>query len=378
MTDRRIDIGGLFSPWCITILVWCAIGVLFVLFGDKLYDLTDQFYISLMLWCGTIIPISLATYNLLPDRLQEQKSEIHFSKLICYAFLGLSMVLCVMHARDVLTDVTTHYSENIFKALRNYSVAGEYTRFPKYAYVLSNVSLIVCLWAYPRVSIWAVICAILCALEEGLIIMEKGQIMFVFFCCLFVLYDRKYIRLNTLAIVFAIIFGLMILFNVIREGVEDIEKDGLFDFLSMYIMSPSVAYCTVETELTEQFGVNTFEAIYDYLTRFGIGNYEIHKKLQEFVYVPISTNVYTVMQPFYRDFGYAGIAVFGAIYGVLSGFIYRWYRNGNSFATCLYTYIAMLLVLQFYQENIFLSLGYNVQFVVLLYLCTQNTFRLSE
>lgn len=375
MIDKRINIGGLFSPWCITVVVWCAIGVLFAIFGDKLYPLTDQFYLSLLLWCGTIIPTSLFAYNAFPCRQVDAPEEFHFCKPICYALVALTLLLSVLHARDVMAEVTTHYSENVFKTMREYCVSGDYTRFPKYAYVLSSVSLLVCLWAYPKVSIWAVVCSTICALEEGIIIMEKGQILFVFFAYLFVLYQRKKIRIRTMGIVFAVIFVLMIAFNVVREGTEDLESDGLFDFLSMYIMSPSVAYCTVEQEITSQFGVNTFEVIYDYLSRFGLAHYEIHEKLQEFVYVPISTNVYTVMQPFYRDFGYAGVAVFGGIYGLFTGVLYRWHRNGNSFATALYTYVAMLLVLQFYQENIFLSLAFMVQLAVVLYVCTQNTIR---
>lgn len=375
MPDKRIEIGGLFSPWCITIYVWCAIGVLFVVFGDMLYPLTDQFYISLLLWCGAILPSSIFTYNALPTLQTDKPFEFHFSKPVCYALVAVTLILSVMHARDVMVEVTTHYSENVFNAMRSYCVSGEYNRFPKYAYVLSCVSLIVCLWAYPKISIWAVICSTVCALEEGIIIMEKGQILFVFFSYLFVLYQRKKINIQILGMVFAVIFVLMIAFNFVREGTEDVEKDNLFDFLSMYIMSPAVAYCTVEKEITSQFGVNTFEVIYDYLSRIGIGSYEIHEKLQEFVYVPTSTNVYTVMQPFYRDFGYSGVAIFGCIYGVLAGALYRFHRNGNSFATALYTYVAMLLMLQFYQENIFLSLAFMIQLMIVLFLCTQSIIR---
>ena len=67
--------------------------------------------------------------------------------------------------------------------------------------------------------------------------------------------------------------------------------------------------------------------------------------------MPIPTNVYTIFQPFYRDFGYWGIAVFAAIYGIIMGMTYRYSKNGNSFFICLYTYFFSLIVLQFYQEK---------------------------
>lgn len=88
--------------------------------------------------------------------------------------------------------------------------------------------------------------------------------------------------------------------------------------------------------------------------------------------VPIPTNVYTIFQPFYIDFGYKGIAFFSALYGIICGFLYRLYKNNNAVGCCLYTFIIYVLVLQFYQENIFLSLATVIEFVFLVYLITQQ------
>lgn len=378
MTDRRIDIGGLFSPWCITILVWCTIGILFVLFGDKLYDLTDQFYISLMLWCGTLIPISLATYNLLPDRLQEvNKDGIEVNLYVFWGLLLATILLVPLHIHGVLSALASYHFENFLKGLRSFAVHGEYTSFPRYGYVLSHTMLIVSLWVYPRIPKWAVVIAIGCAMAEALLIMEKGGIFFVILCCLYCFYERGVIRMQTIAISGLVIFFLFWGMNALREGMTDeMDSDFAFDFLGMYIMSPSVAFCRAQEELGDQFGANTFEIVYMFLHRFG-ANVEVHDKIQEFVFVPIETNVYTVMQPFFRDFGYAGVGIFGAIYGVLSGTLYRFMRNGNGFAICLYTYMMTTLVLQFFQESIFQSMVYVLQLAFFMWLCTQTTVRIK-
>lgn len=378
MTERRIDIGGLFSPWCITILVWCAIGVLFLLFGDKLYDLTDQFYISLLLWCGTLIPISIATYNLLPDKLRSSdKDGIAINSYIYWGLFAITIMLVPLHIHGVLSALASYNFENFLKGLRDFAVHGEYTSFPRYGYVLSHTMLIVSLWAYPRIPKWAVAISICLALAEALLIMEKGGIFFVMLCCLFTFYERGLIRLQTIAISGFTLFFLFWCMNALREGMTDeMDSDFAFDFLGMYIMSPSVAFCRAEEELGEQFGANTFETIYLFLHRFG-ANVEVHEKVQDFVYVPVTTNVYTVMQPFFRDFGYVGVGIFGTIYGVISGMLYRFMRNGNGFATCLYTYMMTMLVLQFYQESIFQSMVYVLQLVFFIWLCTQTIVRIK-
>lgn len=380
MKDLRIDIGGAFSPWGITVAVWCGIGVLFLLFGDRLYDLTEQFYVALALWCGTLVPIALTTYNLLPDRCEAPRAEgIDVNPYCYYGLLALTLVLSPLHIRGVLASLQAYDFDNFLLGLRMFALEDGYIAFPRYAYVLSHVVLIVSLWAYPRIPLWALVCSVTAALAEALLIMEKGGIFFVLLCCIYVLYERRKIHLRTIGISIGLIFVLFWLMNAFREGMtsEIGESDFLFDFLGMYVMSPAVAFGRSVQDISTQFGANTFETIYLFLHRFG-ANVEVQDKVQEFVFVPVSTNVYTIMRPFFRDFGYTGVAVFGAIYGILTGILYRCSRNGNGFCRCLYTFVVTMLVLQFYQENIFLGLVYVLQLSFFLWLITQRKIQWSK
>ena len=88
-------------------------------------------------------------------------------------------------------------------------------------------------------------------------------------------------------------------------------------------------------------------------------------------------HVYTIFQPFFVDFGYKGVAFFAAFYGVGSGWLYRLFRSGSSMGCCLYTYMAEVLVLQFYQENVFLSMVFVLQFVFFIILFTQQKVKLT-
>ena len=142
-------------------------------------------------------------------------------------------------------------------------------------------------------------------------------------------------------------------------------------------MSPPVAFCQLGQELTPQFGTNTFEKIYIFLARFGFSDIVVKEKLQEFVWVPIPTNVYTCFQPFFIDFGYKGIAFFSGVYGCLCGWLYRLYKNKNGVGCGLYTYAVFALMLQFYQENIFYSLVFLAQFTIFVTLFTQKKVKLS-
>jgi oligosaccharide repeat unit polymerase len=93
------------------------------------------------------------------------------------------------------------------------------------------------------------------------------------------------------------------------------------------------------------------------------------------VWIPLPTNVYTAFQPFYEDFGYKGIAFFATVYGVLFGWLYRKAHSGSSTSKCMYAYITVVLMLQFFQEQFFVTLSTIIQLAVLFLLATQSTIR---
>ena len=197
---------------------------------------------------------------------------------------------------------------------------------------------------------------------------------------LFVLYEKGRVRLRSIVFSVLGVFFLFYGFNFLRSGGDIDNARSLTDFLSVYILSPSVAFEQVQEKLTDQYGSRTLAFFYAVLSKLGIGHYGVEQKVQEFVQVPILTNVYTVFQPFFQDFGYRGVAFFASVYGVFTGWLYRQCRNGGAISRCLYAYVAMTLMLQFYQENLILSLSVLIQYIVIIGLTLQQTigFTLSN
>ena len=102
----------------------------------------------------------------------------------------------------------------------------------------------------------------------------------------------------------------------------------------------------------------------------------MNKKIQEYVWVPLPTNVYTIFQPYFEDFKYKGVAFFAMFLGVVSGWLYRLSRNGNGFGKCGYSLMVYVLALQFFQENFFISIVHVIQFFFFIYLMMQQEFDL--
>ena len=376
----KIEFGGIFSPWSITLGVWGGMFVLYLFSGDILDPLTSQFYNSISLWIIIFVITSLATFNLLEHKKRVMPlNGIKINTNIYYALFCLLLFLSPMFVYKTWQIVSSFSSDDIMNNVRILAVHGDGLGVLNYALVISQSVLLVALWRYPQIPKWQLTAIILCCLLNSLAIMEKGGIFLVILCSIYVLFERNVIKWRSIIVVGICAILFFYYFNLMRAGEDSdyAKNESLLDFIGMYVMSPPVAYCRVMPEVERQFGTNTFEIIYLFLNRFGIGDFDVHEKVQEFVFVPIGTNVYTIMQPFFRDFGYYGIAFFAWLYGLVSGLLYRLSYNGKPLYICLYTYMVEVLVLQFFQENIFLSMVFVSQIVFFVLLLTQNKIELS-
>ena len=376
--DIKLNLlGGYFSPWFLTIAIWGLILGLYYLLDTDLYPITKQFYICFLLWLPIFCLCAIATY-MLSSRSDYGMTTggIDFNKSLFLLFFGISLIITPLYVYRVIQIVTMFGTEDLMTNVRTLAVYGEGQGILNYSAVINQALFVVALWAHPKIPIWQIVILGLACLMNALAIMEKGTMFFVFVSTMFVLFEKKVIRIRTILTFSILIIILFYIFNLGRAGEDsDYQKEEtLFDFFTMYALSPPVAFCQLSPEVIPQFGTNTFETVYLFLQRFG-ADVVVKDKLQEFVFVPVSTNVYTIFQPFFSDFGYRGVAFFAAVYGCVCGFLYRLFRNGNGAGTCLYTYAVYVLLLQFYQENVFLSMVFVLQFAFFIVLLTQQKIR---
>ena len=378
---RLSQLGDVFSPWILTISIWALILGLYYALDTNLYPITSQFYYCLLLWLPIFCICALSAYVLTSDSGNSVTTGgIAFNKTVFNFFFIVSLIITPLYVYRVFQIVTMFGTEDLMTNIRTLAVYGEGQGFLNYSAVINQALFVVALWAHPKVPMWQVVMLGIACLMNSLAIMEKGLIFFVFVSTMFVLFEKRVIRKRTILTFSALIIVLFYIFNLGRagSGSEYQEEETLFDFFTMYALSPPVAFSQLSEEVIPQFGTNTFETVYLFLKRFG-ADIVVKDKLQEFVFVPVSTNVYTIFQPFYIDFGYRGVALFAALYGYVCGWLYRLFRSGHGTGTCLYTYGVYVLLLQFYQENVFLSMVFVLQltFFIILFTTQDVKFQLS-
>ncbi len=381
-----LKIGDVFAPWTITVAVWLAIFVMYQLQDGLLYPLGEQFITCVLLWMPIFCIASLITYFLIPKEEPEgmtgtpTSSIPPYNSLLFDVLYFISMVITPLYLYQIIKIVSMFDLSDMLHNMRILAVYGNQSYgFLQYSYVLNQMLLVVALWEYPKVPMWKLATIILASIMSAVAIMEKGMLFFLFISVLYILYEKRTIRMRSILLSVASIVVVFFFMNMIRDYDEDADPNDamtFLDFFAIYVMSPAAAFELVEEDLTPQWGSHTFQTVYLFLNRWG-GDYEVNTKLQAFVWVPLPTNVYTIFQPFFEDFKYKGVAFFAFFYGVLCGWAYRMMRNGDGFGKCIYAFVVYVLVLQFYQENVMMSIVSVIQFLFFTWLVMQQKFGIT-
>lgn len=378
VSSLRIKSANIFSPWLITALVWLSILILYLLKGYLLNPLSEKFFFALFLWVGSLSFSSIISYLLTSSGTtivgNIYRNQV-YNRNIFKLFLLISFAITPVYFYTIFSSLGGDYT-SLFLRLRDKAVTGGYQLgIVGYVETLNFVMLVISMYLYPIISKKIVLYFLLVNIFTGFAIMEKGTFFEIFIMIIFILYLKKKIRLKT--IIYAALFFilLMIGFQFMRSGGDGIDIVG---FLTLYILSPSAAFDTLSPSHIYDFGANTFSFYYKLSNAlFGTSFTEI-PMLKDFVYVPMGVNVYTVMQPYFEDFGYSGVLIFGIINGVISGFVYKKSMSGGLNWICLYTFICEYYVLQFFQERLFISHSDFIQIIILTSLLIMPNFRFSK
>ena len=365
------ETGDFFSPWSLTLVIWGGLFAMYFLQGT-LDPIGPQFVTNFFLWIGTFVPASLLTFILTKEESQarpvERGKSIDVNMYLFYALLVVSLLFTILYAKRIYEIVSQFDTEDLLYNIRLYAVYK--TDSPGILILTQglNFSLfLTAIWLYPKISKWTIALIVAINLLLELSMMEKSGILIMVLSTLFVLYEKQTIKLRSIAITLLGIIVLFFFFNMSKESQNQDSMD-FVDFLGIYVTSPIVAFEKLRITITNGWGVNTFNDVFPYLRYFGI-HLESINRLQDFVYVPVPTNVYTIMQPFYNDFGSMGVAVFGILYGWAAGYVYRKFYDGSDTYKCIYTFLVEVIIIQFYNENLLQQFHIVIEaffFVVLL------------
>lgn len=352
----------LFAPAFISNVLWGTFVLLYNITDNGLYPLDEKFYLGLLLWS---VLFTFAAW------LVNQKSVVEKDFVPNRLVLNIFFVIVVMVAPITMWKIYQKAMEGptdvLFFNLRQLSTNPEEYDFSLgifgYVYSLAAIALMGEFLAnkgkiYKNFKI-----IVLIILNAGLSILTVSRTAFFFILIsLFIIYAFK----NTVKIkhFFYVFAGIIILF-VGMTFLKDSFDDGvnISSSFFVYLFSGMTAFETLTPAPADyDFGANVFRIIYAIGKSLGFGTEPVSNIL-DYVSVPEKTNVYTFLYPFYRDFGYLGILIFGFLYGLLFQFIYKNARSSKGFYLIFYSYLVSVLLFQFLGDTLVTNLSMSLQYL---------------
>jgi len=168
-------------------------------------------------------------------------------------------------------------------------------------------------------------------------------------------------------------FLLMVIMNFVRSN--DNEQsiiESVSYMLSVYLYSPLVALGYMPLENNE-FGQNSLRIFYAFGHSIGLTSEPI-EAIQNYISVPVETNVYTQMRPMYQDSGIYGVFLGSLFISCLFSLIYYFARKGFKFFQCVYASLSICIVGQFLEDLFLMTFSLHIQ----VFMCTCFVFFMSK
>lgn len=362
------------NPIFIMPFSWSLLLFLFQVLPHSLYPLKNQFLLAIFIWVitfftfGCIGMTGKATRKV--DLYNPKIFSLYFYLVIIFA--PLALFLLVSEAMKVgpeyfflkLRLINTGLDEDDTFSLGALS----------YIFNFANVVLLLFTFYYDKISKVRYFTVLVLAFLLGLITLARTSLVVISIGIFTILYFKRILKKKHY-IYFLFLFITIIAVVSQMRTVHETEKTNFVDTLSIYLFAGMPAFDTLKYLPSETIGQHSFRFFYAVTNALGF-KIEVSKTILPYVYVPTPTNVYTVMFPFFKDFGNLGVGVFGSLYGALYGFLYKISRQGNHFGIILYAFIFPFLLMQFFGEYIFQNFSTILQSVI--YILIPNILKIKK
>src|SRR5471030_361393 len=201
--------------------------------------------------------------------------------------------------------------------------------------------------------------------------------MFLLLLCFFVpLITTGRVKAGKGILVLAgIFFILFFLYAVVLAKDGGGGSDAFIQVVSVYLYGAIFAFAKLTQTMNDyDGGMNLFRTIFAIARKFD-PSIEVKSIIEEYVFTPFPTNVYTVFGKAYRDFGVIGTGIYMLFIGYLQGHIYSRAKLGSTYYQLAFTFTMFPLLMQFFQDQYFGLLSTWVQWILLIFLFRRCTRR---
>lgn len=374
----RIKDKCLINPVTITSTVWLFLLIGYSTIDHGLYPLSNLFYVAFLAW---IIPFQMACVMMryvnnthIKHLARPASSLITNTYVILFVSICMIIVVIMTYQQSVAYD-----SENWYHAIRYLSVAsrrGEEVAISKYqiyANRFAQIGFVMCLIFSLRNIDFKYKYLFYLIVYTYLFFGANKMILLRFlFGYLAILVYKKELNIRMLLVVFLLICLSMYTLQFFRRGNSAEELD-FIKLIYIYIYSPLTAFdyfiLHSSSDLTTYFNG---EFVFKYLPfvgkifneNFDLSNVNYYN--YEAVYVPLPTNVYSMLAGYWAGWKWSGLIIGGGLHGCFWGYVYERSRKMEVYKI-LYASIIYVLFFHFFNEFLMDNIRFNITLIIYLF-----------
>jgi oligosaccharide repeat unit polymerase len=212
-----------------------------------------------------------------------------------------------------------------------------------------------------RLVVAALVGAVFCVLLTG-----RTFILALLICVVFPLILNGKVRPSRgLLALLCVFLPLFYVYSVTLGKDGGGGVDSMLDVFKLYLYGGLFAFDKLaQSLLPHEHGAHLFRVFFLAANIFD-PPVEVAPLVDDYVFLPEPTNVYTVFGKAFRDFGSMGVVIYMLFVGMCHGFIYRRAGRGSVYYRILLVYSFFVLLMQFFQDQYLGILSTWIQVIAL-------------
>lgn len=352
---------SIFQPAVIVNGLWGVIILLYQCLDHPLWNLSNAFYAAILCWCVPFTIISLFFGHFPVKKISKKRiGNISFYRksmpyVIALGFLSVCGFVL--------------YSGGDTSILRILLNDQEFPIYIKVILLFSTFIIIYFLWGLVNleyVKKKQIVFLFLVVLIISIFKSNKTSFLSLFVSVAYIFYYKGSLNIKKIIVSVVVLISLLIVVSISRSDYDFGTSSQIEKYLFIYLLSPLPAFDLVlnnQLDLGEPaFGESVFIFFYRIFNIFGASiDFSI---LGDWVYVPLPTNVYTVMRIFYLEGGYYGITIGSIIMGVIWGILFRLQKTKNPIVAVFYAAMVPSLFFQTFGDYFFYTFSMTLQYLI--------------
>ncbi|MDO4248250.1 MAG: O-antigen polymerase [Neisseria sp.] len=352
---------GPFNPFTLYFGVWAAIFIIYMLFQDVYYAVSEEYLLIQI--CVHLFAFCIMVATQLGKPIAKSQ-ELPYEYVLNKKLFTLVQIILILALPEFYQMVVGYAGQNIFTSTGytrlRYAFNNEGKDMGRLGYLFTFAFLSAAIGVFyaakKQLNKWQAVLAVLLALFYAFLTTGRTFFLMIFLFTVIPLALLGKIKAKSLLVLSGGLLSMFLLVALLTSKGASADAsfgDNILSFIDSvhnYLIAPFVALSLQMSDFNSPaFGDYSLRFFFSVLSAFGLTNPPI-SLVRGYEFTPVPTNLYTVYEVYVRDFAIAGFFI-PVLFLPIHWYLYKKACRGNEFYIILYAISAYPLMTQVLQDQ---------------------------